>query len=352
MTHMKTSSQILSILGLALLCGCASTPETIDLGPKLTTFSETELMKAPRIQLPPGYNTDNFRKIRMNVFVQSIDGKEKVMNADGTHTERPLAASQNLGARLQGAMAELNRFSVRSDFNRGAALAENIRKGEEATKQDADIALSCMVTATKEKLSRYTDTLVIYEVDIDYSCEDLKTGDVTFSGHAKGRTARSQFVGISGRITGGFRDNPENEKQVIEQASLKALVEIANRLGNEYPIGGRITGTTATGEKLTLDKGELDGIGANQMCVVYVNDGGVDVPIALAAAFPKKTGSSQLEVRRWNDKDTDAKPLLKLFKANPKGFLNENKVYAVGYGMPVPPTWKQGVDDEQYRIAK
>ena len=147
-------------------------------------------------------------------------------------------------------------------------------------------------------------------------------------------------------------DTPENEKQAIEQAALKAVVEIANRLGNEYPAGGRITGTTATGEKLTLDKGELDGIGPNQMCVVFVNDGGVDIPIALAAAFPKKTGSSQLEVRRWNDKDKDAKPLVKLFKANPKGFLADNKVYAVGYGMPVPPAWKQGVDDDKYRVAK
>lgn len=343
---------LLSAAGLAMLCGCASTPETIDLGPKTVTFSEEELMKRPTITLPPGYNTDNFRKIRMNVFFGSIDGKERVMDSNGKLVERELAASQNLGARLQGAMAELNRFTVRSDYNRGGALAENIRKGDEGVKQDADISLSCKVTATKEKEKRYNDTLVIYEIDVDYSCEDLKTGDVAFAGHAKGRTARSQFVGITGRITGGFMDTPENEKQAIEQAALKAVIEIANRLGNEYPVGGRITGSTATGEKLTLDKGELDGVGANQMCVVFVNDGGVDIPLALAAAFPKKTGTSQLEVRRWNDRDKDAKPLLKLFKADPKGFLNDNKVYAVGYGMPVPPEWKQGIDDDKYRVAK
>ena len=331
--------------------GCATTESTVDLGPKITTFSEKELMKRKEITLPPGYNTDNFRKIRMNVFFESIDGKERVIDSDGKLVERELAASQNLGARLQGAMAELNRFTVRSDYNRGAALAENSRRGEEDVKQDADISLSCKVTATKEKEKRYNDTLVIYEVDVDYSCEDLKTGDVAFAGRAKGRTARSQFVGITGRITGGFNDTPENEKQAIEQAALKAVVEIANSLGNEYPVGGRVIGTTATGEKLTLDKGELDGIGANQMCVVFVNDGGVDIPIALASAFPRKTGTSQLEVRRWNDRDKDAKPLLKQFKANPKGFLNDNKVYAVGYGMPVPPEWKKGVDDDKYRVA-
>ena len=348
---MRMPAYVLSALGMALLCGCATT-ETIDLGPNVTTFSKEELMKAPRITLPPGYNTDNFRKIRMNVFFESVTGRERVVDSDGKLVERELAASQNLGARLQGAMAELNRFTVRSDYNRGGALAESIRKGEEGVKQDADISLSCKVTATKEKEKRYNDTLVIYEVDVDYSCEDLKTGDVAFAGHAKGRTARSQFVGITGRVTGGFQDTPDNERQAIEQAALKAVIEIANRLGNEYPVGGRITGATATGEKLTLDKGELDGIGANQMCVVFVNDGGVDIPLALADAFPKKTGTSQLEVCRWNDRDGDAKPLVKAFKKDPKGFLNESRVYAVGYGMPVPPAWKQGVDDDKYRVAK
>ena len=348
---MRKPAYVLSALGMALLCGCATT-ETIDLGPNVTTFSKEELMKAPRITLPPGYNTDNFRKIRMNVFFESVTGRERVVDSDGKLVERELAASQNLGARLQGAMAELNRFTVRSEYNRGGALAASIRKGVEGVKQDADISLSCKVTATKEKEKRYNDTLVIYEVDVDYSCEDLKTGDVAFAGHAKGRTARSQFVGITGRVTGGFQDTPDNERQAIEQAALKAVVEIANRLGNEYPVGGRITGATATGEKLTLDKGELDGIGANQMCVVFVNDGGVDIPLALADAFPKKTGTSQLEVCRWNDRDGDAKPLVKAFKKDPKGFLNESRVYAVGYGMPVPPAWKQGVDDDKYRVAK
>ena len=70
-------------LAALLVAGCASTPETIDLGPKTVTYSEEELMKRPTITLPPGYNTDNFRKIRMNVFFESIDGREKVIDSDG-----------------------------------------------------------------------------------------------------------------------------------------------------------------------------------------------------------------------------------------------------------------------------
>ena len=131
---MRKPAYVLPALGMALLCGCATT-ETIDLGPNVTTFSKEELMKAPRITLPPGYNTDNFRKIRMNVFFESVTGRERVVDSDGKLVERELAASQNLGARLQGAMAELNRFTVRSDYNRGGALAESIRKGVEGVKQ-------------------------------------------------------------------------------------------------------------------------------------------------------------------------------------------------------------------------
>ena len=37
---MKIPSLLLSAAGLAMLCGCSTPTETIDLGPKLTTFSE------------------------------------------------------------------------------------------------------------------------------------------------------------------------------------------------------------------------------------------------------------------------------------------------------------------------
>lgn len=350
-TSIRSAAFLLVLAGI-IAAGCASTDTNPNLGPHTVTFSKEELMKRKEITLPPGYNTDNFRKIRMNVFFESITGRERVVDSDGKFVYRELASSQNLGARLQGALAELNRFTIRSDYNNAAALAEAIRQGKDGVKQDADISLSCKVTATKEKEKRYHDTLVIYEVDVDYSCTDLKTGDVAFAGHAKGRTARQQFVGITGRVTGGFVDSGENEKQVIERCCMKAIAEIANRLGNEYPVGGRVVGTTATGEKLTLDKGVLDGVGPNQMCVIFVNDGGVDIVLALAEAFPKKEGSSQLQVCRWNDRDRDAKPLLKLFKAAPKTFLDDNKVYAVGYGMPVPPEWIKEDKDDASRVAK
>lgn len=340
------------VIAALLLAGCATTETTIDLSPKTVTYSKDELMAKKAITLPPGYNTDNFRKIRMNVAFESVTGREKIVDSNGKMAYRDLAVSQNLSARLQGSMAELYRFTVRSDFNRVAAQAEEIRKGLDAAKQDADISLSCKVTTTKEKNKRYNDTLVIYEVDVDYSCEDCATGDVKFAGHAKGRTARSQIISYTGRITGGFSDSGENEAQAIEQAAMKAIAEIANRLGNEFPAGGRVIGCTATGEKMTLDKGVTDGIGENQMCVVFVNDGGVDIALALAEAFPKREGTSQLQVCKWNKGDADAKPLLKAYQANPKGFLNDNKVYAVGYGMPVPPEWRKDTDDDVYRVAK
>lgn len=341
-----------SALTVLFLSGCATVDETVDLSPKTVTFSKEELMARKTITLPPGYNTDNFRKIRMNVAFESVTGREKIIDSDGKITYKQLGTSNNLSARLQGSMAELYRFTVRSDFNRVAAQNEENRKGSDAVKQDADISLSCKVTTTKEKEKRYNDTLIIYEVEVDYSCEDCATGDVKFSGHAKGRTARSQIISFTGRITGGFNDSGENEAQAIEQAAMKAIAEIANRLGNEFPAGGSIIGCTSTGEKMTLNIGKTDGIGENQICVVYVNDGGVDIAIALAEATPKQDGTSLLQVCKWNESDADAKPLLKAYRANPKAFLDDNKVYAVGYGMPIPPEWRKDTDDDVLRIVK
>ncbi len=324
-----------------LLAGCASAPEQlVDLNPKLVTVSRKDLERNP-VSLPAGYNVENFRKLRLNVAFESITGRECVVDSTGRKVLKNLAVSQDLSARLQGEIARLKRFTVRSDFNRVAAKAEELRREAEVDKKDADLSLSCRVAVTKSKQKRYTDTVVFYEAEVDCSCEDLRSGDVKFSTHAKGVTTRAQMVSYSGRVTSGFDDSGESEMQAVVQASMKAIAEIANKLGNEYPVGGRIVGCSASGETMKLDKGAEEGIGADQECVVFTDDCGVDIPLANATAVPKIDGTSQLSVWRWNTSSPDAKPLVKRFRKDPKGFLNEFKVYAVGCGMPVPREWEK-----------
>ncbi len=338
-------------LGMAFVClvGCRA-PE-LDLDPTLTTFSREELEDMDEIQMPLNYSTDNFRKIQMGVAFESVDGLDK-------KTGEPLKVSKNLSTRLQTEMAKLKRFTVFSAHNRGGVtyfqelsdVDGDVNLNEAENVRNIDVILSGTITVTKERNDRYNDTLLIYEVECDFSCEDLKTRTVMFAEKAKGRTARKQVLSYSGRKMAGYSD--ADEQQAIEQAAMKALAVVANKLGNTFPVGGKVKGISASGERMTLDKGFEDGIGNAQQCVIYVDDDGVDIPIALAEATPS-ANSANLRVYRWNDSDDDAEALIEELEDAPRHFLKNNKVYAVGYGLSIPPEWEnayKGSMDEQLRL--
>ena len=72
--------------------------------------------------------------------------------------------------------------------------------------------------------------------------------------------------------------------------------------------------------------------------VVYANVGGVDLPIGNAEATPS-ANTSRLEMWRLNTRDKYAAQVLRQIEDDP-GWLNRNKLYAVGYGMAMPPEWQ------------
>lgn len=345
---MKTSIWM-SSLGLCLLVGCA-TPE-LNLEPKLTTFSREDLEEMDEIVLPTRYSTDLFRKLQMGVAFDSIGGVDK-------KTGQPLTINPNLSTRLQTELAKLKRFTIFSTHNRGgvmffqdlADVDSDVSLVEAEDVRNIDLILTGKITVTKERQDRYNDTVLIYEAECDFSCEDLKTRTVMVAEKGKGRSARKVLLSFSGRKMAGFSD--DDEQQAITQAVMKALADAANKLGNTFPVGGKVTGITASGDRMTLSVGFEDGIGNKQQCVVYVDDGGVDVPIALAEAAPS-TDKSTLTVYKWNKSDADAKPLIRELQDAPRQFLKNNKVYAVGYGLSIPPEWEnayEGSMDEQLRL--
>lgn len=334
---------------VALAVGC-STPE-LKLDPSLTTYSREMLEDMDEIELPANYSVENFKKLQMGVAFELVPGVDK-------KTGEALTVDPNLSTRLQTEMAKLKRFTIFSAHNRGGVsffqeLADvdgDVQLKEASNVKAVDLVLSGKVTVTKERQDRYNDTVTIYEVECDFSCEDMATRTVKFAEKAKGRTARKVLLSFSGRKMAGFDD--KDEQQAITQAAMKALAVVANKLGNTYPIGGKITGVSGSGERMTLAAGFEEGIGKNQQCVIFVDDGGVDVPIALAEAAPKNNGTSTLTVYRWA-KSADAKPLVKELRKNARDFAKNNKVYAVGYGLPVPPEWDnayKGSMDEQLRL--
>ncbi len=338
------------ISGVILFSGCSTAP--IALEPELTTYSRKQLLSKD-IELPANYNTQNFGKLTLGVAFEAVGGVDK-------RTGKPLAIDPGLSARLQTEMAKLKRFTVFSAHNRGGVtffqqLADvdgQVALKEATEVRTVDLVLSAKIVVTKEIQERYNDNLLIYEVDCDFSCEDMKTRTVKFAEKAKGRTARKQLISLTGAQLAGYSE--ADETQAITQAAIKALALVANKLGNTFPVGGRITGCSISGDRMTLDKGFEDGIGKNQQCVLFVSDSGVDIPIGLAEAVPSDV-TSNLSVYKWNTRDKDAKLYVRELKKDPKAFLNTFKTYAVGYGMPVPPEWdtdsgKGNSMDEQMRL--
>lgn len=328
-------SGLLCVAGLlvGILFGCTS--KDLPLEPVHSTYSYDDVRKH-EIKLPGNYNKNNYRKLLLGVAFSDIGMRTGEISPN---------IVQTLSTRLQTEMAKLKRFSVYSAHNRGGvilfqSLADvGEAKMPERTPREMDLILTAAITVSKEKLERKYDDLIIYEVECDFNCEDIRTGEVKFAEKAKGRTARAVKFGLGGQRIGGYSE--EDEKQAIYNAAMKALAVVANKLGNYYPVGGRITGML--GERMAMDKGFEHGVGGNMVMVVYASVYGVDVPIALAEASPADTSSS-LHIKKWNTGDKDAKAIIKEMRQD-RDWLKANELYAVSFGMAKPPEWESQYDD-------
>lgn len=313
--------------------GCSSTSD-VDLteGGKYgdrSTFAEGE------IKMPANYNKNNFRKLLMGVVVQNV----KIDPKSGKQIASANAA-QGLSTRLQTEMAKLKRFSVFSAFNRGGVTffksledVGDAKMTQETTMRSLDIVLTLNLMLSMEKHERHSDNLLIYEVEVDANCEDLKTREVKFAEKAKGSVRRVEKISLRGKRMGGYHQ--DDTRQAFQQAAMMAISSIANKLGNYYPVGGRVTGML--GSRMTMDKGFEHGVGKDMQMVVYAPVSGVDIPLGIAEASPADN-SSNLKIWRWNEKDEDAAVLIKEIKHD-RNWIKKNECYAVGLRMAVPPEW-------------
>ena len=155
---------------------------------------------------------------------------------------------------------------------------------------------------------------------------DLESNTVYFSEKSRGRNWYTKKSGYDSR-------EPQKLAESIDIASKKAIVEMMNKVGNYFPVGGKITDVSPTGKKMSLDKGINQGVAESQQCVVFVRDEGVDIPLALGEAQSGKD-ECMLEVYKWNEDDPDAQVLIERYRRSPSSFAQENEIFAVGYGLP------------------
>lgn len=320
---------------LTLFCGCLST-RTYTTDPNQTTFSREDILKMPDIQFPANYNTDNFKAVKMAVAVGKIEGVEVAQGR-----LKDLTVDPDLSARLQGQFAGLKRFTVYSVFNRdgvpffkelGDLGDVSMVETQKAVKPDYILNLNVKITKERNTIvdtvgaigSR--DDRVIVVAECDANCVDLDSNTVYFSEKSRGREWYAKKPGY---------DSREAQKQTaaIDGAAKKAIVEMMNKVGNYFPVGGKVTDVTPSGKKMALDKGENQGVAEEQQCVVFIRDKGVDIPLALVEAESGKNECT-LDVYKWNDGDPDAHLFIERYKKSPGTFAEENEIFAVGYGLP------------------
>lgn len=320
-----------------LICGCASTTGDGRALP-LKFYTRAELEDMDTVQLPSNYSVDNFKKLQLGVAfsVTSKDGKVKV--------------DPTLSGRLQTEMAKLKRFTVFSMHNRNGVKAfqrvadmdENVKLDEASDVKNINLILNATMVVSCDVHTLYNEREFVYVADCDFSCEDLKTREVLFAEKARGvynRKVRYSLTGVSYGST--------EEAVAIQSAALRALAIVANKLGNTFPTGGRITGISGSGETMALAAGYNEGIGAKQQVAIFLTEDGLDIPLAFAEAAPKNDGTSMLSVYKWNTGHKDAKPIIKELQESPRKFLKNYKgekkdgLYAVVFGMPVPPDWEK-----------
>jgi len=81
-----------------------------------------------------------------------------------------------------------------------------------------------------------------------------------------------------------------------------------------------------------------------QMVAIYLDDAGIDLPIAVAEAQPGAHKTSGKIIAWNNDEDKYVQDMIRQIKANPR-YASQNDIYAVSLGMPIPPEWDNNYKD-------
>lgn len=333
-------------VGALLVAGCSSTPDPR--GPVPTThYSQEALEDHDEVVLPDNYSVDNFRKLQLLVNVKIVDIPE---GADPA--KHPGKIDSNLSSRMQTEMAKLKRFEVFSLHNRAKVemdalgdIDDEVKLVEATDIKASDLMLTGSIRMTTSRQEMENDIVYVYTAEGDISCEDVKTRKVYFAEKARGVWSRRVRYSITGQSYGNV-----SEDQAKYIACLRCLSLIANKLGNAFPVGGRVTNLTGSGETMVMAAGQHEGIGPNQQVCVFLSEDGLDIPIAYARATPKNDGTSQLRVYRWNTDNDDASAIVDEIRGSARAFIKnykgdkKNGLYAVAFGMATPADWDKDPD--------
>ncbi|MCQ2403432.1 MAG: hypothetical protein MJ202_06870 [Lentisphaeria bacterium] len=332
-------------------------------------------MKSRELVLPANYRVDVLdQKLRMLVTT-NIGGIEEILKnpRHGGYVEQNQEFSDledftdAINTRLETELSKFQRFAIFNVHNTaatelGEALSEvgEITMPTENSQKQIDYAGSMRMTLTEECQRQpigkpETGAMIrtnvwTFQCECDFTCEKKgkENGEIAFAEKVVGKSVRRELPATGGRALGGL--DRKTVRNALTEAMTDALAKLALKLANRFPIGGEIKAISSSGETMMLSVGTDIGILQNQQMIIFVDDDGLHIPIAAGTAEPSQK-QTRIAVRRWNPANKDASLLTKRMLASPKAFLKEYKVYAVGYGINLPPEWET-FDRSNHAIPK
>lgn len=313
-----------------LAVGCSSSGPRIN--PNITVFTQETVADRP-VELPGNYNTENFRRMTL-------------ATAPGTLRSNAFSAEnmQYMSLRLQSELGKVRRFSIAPlhgvDTSMLQELADfgEIELPEPAEPTRVDLVANWNTNINAEEKIDGREKTITFVCTINLTCKEMATGKLKFTKDLDFRVTRTQETNRAGTVVAGFQYREKADIQgLLQEIATQAAIRIANEIGNEYPVGGKITGMLGT-DFMTVDKGTEQGIDKGMQMVIFARVGGVDIPLANASATPSGD-SAQLAIWRLNTDNKYATKVLKQMEEDPS-WLQKNQAFAVGYGMAMPPEWQ------------
>jgi hypothetical protein len=320
----------------AFLCGCATTSKNVSVTSGVKNIDRKAIMAAP-VELPGGYDVDDFRRLRMAVSEGKLESNSKAFKNDDI--------MDFMNRRFQSEMDKHKRFKFIALHGNSTNVLDSLEdigemeaddNDESAKYQRPSLNLNWAINTQLQTVPKgsYEQNLCFYctvNVTVSYYRDVLKKdksgikyhkGDVAFTQDFDLPVIeKKQVFSKTGSVKEGFSFASDADVQALAQEIIIAASQrIADDLGRRFPVGGRIVGALGS-DMFTIDKGAEQGIEKGMEMVIFTRYDGVDIPLANATATPAMD-RSQLEVWRFAN-DKYAKMILAEINGDPKGWMKE-----------------------------
>ena len=331
---MKVASlnHLIILLALSSLSACKT--NEINTRPDTTTVSANSDIV---IKLPVRYSVEEFKTV--NLVTQFSGDKETQKLIDLIETEVMSIKKFSQYARHFGSRAaEIDEMKREMSGNMGEARIMKI--------PDYILAVKVNKNKTSQKLSEQKE-LLLFTVELKYQINREKDNKNIKSGVIKGKAKRYKLYKArwNERLRRNFYDQvkghgfngtaTKDDEDAFRQASRRAAKTLMNRMGNAFPAGGIVTNWRASGDfhQIVIDSGLNQGVKNNQVMVIYVNDGGIDTPIAAVKVESLAEDKSTLSLIKWKQ-DPFAKKIIEKLKNSNYQTPRKTNFYAVSLALP------------------